>query len=81
MPAPKKRFYSTKDVETILGISRSKATQIMHIFDKHGQLLRIGQAMRVEIDTFEQWLADQQQGGIKGEQNRNGIGYQRFRSM
>lgn len=30
MPAPKKRFYSARDIQTMLGISRSKANQIMH---------------------------------------------------
>ena len=53
MPAPKKRFYSAKDIETILGVSRSKAIQIMHIFEKRGQLFRLGNTLRVEIDVFE----------------------------
>ncbi len=59
MPTPKKRFYSTKDIETILGISRSTANQIMHHFEKRGQLFRYGNTLRVEIDVFEQWQAEQ----------------------
>lgn len=59
MPAPKKLFYSTKDIETMLGISRSKATQIMHIFEKRGQLFRLGNTLRVQIDVYERWLAEQ----------------------
>lgn len=58
MPAPKKRYYSTKDIQEILGISRSKSIQIMHMFDKHGQLFRQSNTMRVEIAIFEEWCAE-----------------------
>ena len=59
MPAPKKRFYSAKDIEIILGVSRSKANQIMHLFEKRGQLFRLGNTLRVEIDVFERWQTEQ----------------------
>lgn len=59
MPTPKQRFYSAKDIESILGVSRSKANQIMHIFEKRGQLFRSGNTLRVEIDVFERWKAEQ----------------------
>ena len=59
LPAPKKRFYSAKDIEIILGVSRSKANQIMHLFEKRGQLFRQGNTLRVEIDTFERWQLEQ----------------------
>lgn len=58
IPAPKKRFYSTKDVMEILGISKSKANAIMHMFENQGKLLREGKLMRVEVSVFEKWLAD-----------------------
>jgi len=58
MPAPKRRYYSTKDVQEILGISRTKAIQIMHIFEYRGQLFRCGSTMRVEIKVFEDWLKE-----------------------
>ncbi len=58
MPAPKRRYYSTKDVETILGVSRSKSIQIMHMFEKRGQLFRQGNTMRVEITIFEEWCLE-----------------------
>lgn len=60
MPAPKQRYYSTRDVQTILGVSRSKAIQIMHLFGKRGQLFRQGNTLRVEIDTFEHWCQENQ---------------------
>ena len=59
MPASKKRYYSAKDIETILGVSRSKANQIMHIFEKRGQLFRLGNTLRVEIDVVERWQMEQ----------------------
>lgn len=58
MPAPKKRYYSTKDIEIILAISRSKAIQIMHMFEKRGQLFRQGNTLRVEISIFEDWCQE-----------------------
>lgn len=33
MPAPKQRYYSTRDIMRILGISKSKANAIMHMFE------------------------------------------------
>lgn len=59
MPAPKQRYYSTKDVQTILNVSRNKANQIMHMFEKRGQLFRSGSTMRVEIPIFDAWCKDQ----------------------
>lgn len=59
MPAPKKRYYSTKDIQEILGISRSKSIQIMHMFDKRGQLFHQSNTLRVEISIFEDWCKEQ----------------------
>ena len=56
MPAPKKRYYSTAEVQTILGVSRSKANEIMHRFEKRGQLFRHENTLRVEIKVFEDWV-------------------------
>ena len=80
MPAPKRRFYSSKDIQVMLGIGKTKANELMHMFDSQGKLLRIGQAMRVDIDTFEQWLMNQQ-GGTNDEQNCSSFGNQGLRRM
>jgi len=61
VPAPKRRYYSTKDIEEILGVSRSKANQIMHMFEERGQLFRDGSTMRVEIPVFDAWCEEQTQ--------------------
>lgn len=50
-----KMYYSTKDVQTILSVSRTTANQIMHEFERTGQLLRYGTTLRVEIKVFEEW--------------------------
>lgn len=59
MPAPKQLYYSTKDIETVLNVSRSKAIQIMHMFGERGQLFRQGNTLRVEIKIFEAWRGEQ----------------------
>lgn len=60
MPASQRRFYSTQDVMEILGISKSKANQLMHMFEFRGQLFRDGRVMRVKIKDFEQWLKERE---------------------
>ena len=50
-----KRYYSTKDVQTILAVSRTTANQIMHEFERTGHLFRRGTTLRVEIEAFEEW--------------------------
>lgn len=52
-----KRYYSTKEVQTILGVSRTTANQIMHELEYAGHLLRHGTMMRVEIQAFDEWRA------------------------
>lgn len=42
----------------ILGISKSKANALMHMFEYQGKLFRDGRLMRVEIGVFEEWLQD-----------------------
>jgi len=51
-----KRFYTTAEVQKILSVSRTTANQIMHMFEKRGQLFRTGNTLRVEIETFEEWI-------------------------
>ena len=40
---------------TVLSVGRTKATEIMHMFERHGKLLRDGKLMRVEISEFDKW--------------------------
>ena len=52
----KQRYYSTRDIQMILGISRTKANQIMHEFEREGKLFRHENTMRIKIDDFEDWF-------------------------
>ena len=58
MPAPKRHYYSAKDIQEILGVSRSKSIQIMHMFGERGQLFQQGNTLRVEIKAFEAWCRE-----------------------
>lgn len=50
-------YYSSKDIQEILGISKQKAYEILHMFEQKGQLFRVGRVMRVKIKYFEEWLS------------------------
>ena len=53
-----KRFISTNDIAEILGIGKTAANEIMHSFEKSGNLYRFGtrKLMRVEKKVFEKWM-------------------------
>lgn len=58
MPARKQvKYYSTKDICEILSISRTRALEMMHMFEYHGQVLRDGKLMRVAASALDQWIA------------------------
>ena len=59
MPAAK-RYYNAKDIMSILGIGRNTAYEIMHMFEMHGKLFRVGKTIRVRQDCFDKWLLDQE---------------------
>ena len=63
MARVQKRFYSTQDLMVMLEISKTKALQLMHMFEQRGDLLRDGRLMRVETSVFEAWIKSRQ-GGI-----------------
>ena len=54
--ATKRQYYSTAEVQEILGVSRTTANAIMHKFEKRGQLFKWQNTMRVKIKDFEEWL-------------------------
>jgi len=51
-----KRYYSTAEVQIILSCGRTKANEIMHMFEKRGKLFRIGNMMRVEKKAFDDFI-------------------------
>lgn len=50
-------YYSPSDIMTILSVSRTKALEIMHSFEKRGKLMKFGpKTLRVEIKEFNRWV-------------------------
>lgn len=52
----KRRYYGAKDIQTILGVGRNTAVNILHMFEQQGKMFRCGGVMRVKICDFEDWL-------------------------
>lgn len=50
-------YYSPSDIMTILSVSRTKALEIMHSFERHGKLMKFGpKTLRVSVIEFDKWL-------------------------
>lgn len=50
-------YYSPADVAKILNISKSKALEIFHMFERYGKLMKFGpKTLRVEIKEFNKWV-------------------------
>ncbi len=49
-------YYSSKDIEEILGIGKHKANDILHMFDQQGKLFKEGKTLRVRKTYFHEWL-------------------------
>lgn len=50
-------YYSTSDVMAILSVSRTKALEIFHEFERHGKLMKFGpKTLRIESKEFGKWL-------------------------
>ena len=59
MPTPR-RYYDAKDIQSMLGVSRNRAYEILHMFEVKGKLLRVGKIIRVRQDLFDEWLIEQE---------------------
>lgn len=51
----RERYLATKDVMTVLSVSKGKALEIMHGFEGRG-LLKKGRLLRVKESAFNEWL-------------------------
>lgn len=50
-------YYSPSDIMAILNVSRTKALDICHMFERHGKLTKIGpKTLRVSVKEFDKWL-------------------------
>jgi len=50
------RYYSTKDICEMLSVSRTRALEMMHMFEYRGEVLRDGKLMRVKATALDQWI-------------------------
>ena len=50
-------YYSPSDIMALLSVSRTKALQICHEFERHGKLMKFGpKTLRVEVKEFNRWV-------------------------
>ena len=49
-------YFGTSDIAEMLGISETKARDLMYEFAPHGKLLRCGRLLRVPASDFRRWL-------------------------
>ena len=50
------RYLGTRDIMYILGVGRTKANEIMHMFEFRGLMYRVGRKMMVKEKVFQDWL-------------------------
>ncbi len=63
-------YYTAKDIAQILGISRTKSYEILHIFAARGQLFKHNGIVRVQAVHFEKWIAEIEAQSCNGVINR-----------
>ena len=49
-------YYGTREIRAALGIGKTKANELMHMFEARGQLYRVGTRLMIKAKTFEDWL-------------------------
>ena len=50
------QYYGTKEFKAILGIGKTKANELMHMFEQRGLLFRVGKLMKVKASVFDDYL-------------------------
>ena len=49
-------YYGTREFRAVLGIGKTKANELMHMFEERGLMYRVGRLMVVKAKVFEDWL-------------------------
>ena len=49
-------YLGTRDLVDILGVGRTRATEIMHMFEDRGQLFRTGKLLKVKASDLDKWM-------------------------
>ena len=50
------RYLSAQEVKEILGVGRTKLYEIMHMFERRGQLYKVGRLLKVRESDFNNWM-------------------------
>lgn len=50
------QFYGTREIRAMLGVGKTKANEIMHMFEGRGLTYMIGNRYKVKAKVFEDWL-------------------------
>lgn len=58
-----RQFYSSSDLMEIMGIGRTKAYEMLRMFEARGQLFRDGGLMLVRVSYFDAWVAEREAAG------------------
>lgn len=54
----RQQYISRKEICEALSVSKTKGLQIMHALEQQGKLLKNGRTLRVKVEDFEAWLAE-----------------------
>lgn len=58
------KLIGTKEIGEVLGVGKTCANEIMHLFEKRGQLYRVGKLLKVKEKVFRDWLEYECKEGI-----------------
>ena len=50
------QYYGTREIRAILGIGKTRANELMHMFEQRGLLFRVGRLMMVKANVFDDYL-------------------------
>ena len=50
------QYYGTREIRAILGIGKTKANELMHMFELRGQAYKVGKLYKVKEKVFNDWL-------------------------
>lgn len=51
-----RQYFSARDIQEMLSVSRAEANRILHMFEARGQMYTFGErVLRVKVKDFEAW--------------------------
>ena len=52
----RQQYYGAKDIQAVLGVGKTKASEILHELEHQGKLYRVGRLLRVKATDFNDWM-------------------------